>query len=617
MDALFSVVNRQDTYQAELTIDAADFDRDLPGVLCFSLAMPLNETSLTGGELIQRQGDWHRIRLHPVPSGPLNIQFSGSGSLRKGTDYPHGAYLEQSDKRTEVRIPAPGRYTTEPERPMTGNALVFIPSCRHRTSEQQLDCPATVRFIGDLWNCAWLQRLFDRLSDGVTPTLLNNSDSGWAVSAETDVRLSESFELSITEQGATLTYRDQSGFWQGQAFLFQYLLQWAVVGRLPACVLSDSAGFQYRGIHLDVVRHFFAASDLKRWWDVLALFQFNVFHWHLTDDDGWRLQSQRFPELTDVGAWRGPEETLPPQMGTGAQRYGGYYSAQQATDVVRHLAAMGIEVVPEMDLPGHARALLMSLPELVEVEDQSVYQSVQHYSDNVINPVYGETLTHLISLTKEWCELFPGPLFHLGCDEVPDGAWTQSPAVQQWQTSTEASPFTCLLQTMEDTVRQQGKALAGWQEIAQEGGVSKAVWVYSWQGVEAGQRAAEQGHPVVMLPAQYCYLDLAVTEADDDPGYNWAGVVNLKTVYQYQPLRGLSRDAAVNIQGVQYCLWTELLDTADKVEFMWFPRILAGAEVAWGSNTRHSFADFEVSADHWVQLLHRLGVGARSREMTW
>lgn len=613
MKAGFTVERREQSYLATMTL--LNPDRRRVEYLGFSLAMPLEEDSLRGGTLVERQGDWHRILIADPDASSLKLTFAGKGALPKGTDYPSGVYAETPQGRLDVELTRPARYDGESIGPLLPEVF-FIPGVKHTLSVESIAFPQTLFFRDDRWNCAWLQRLFSRL-DSVEPVAIEQADSGgWKAVSQQDTTLSDEFALVIDASGARLTYRSESGFFQGQSFLFQYLLQWGVHRRLPACDVRDTPSYEYRGIHLDVVRHFFRADEIKAWWDVLALFQYNAFHWHLTDDDGWRIESAAYPELTEVGAWRGPDDPLPPQMGTGRHRYGGCYTQAEVSDLVQHLAGLGVEVVPEMDLPGHARALLKSRPELAEADDASVYRSVQHYDDNVINSAFGTTMACLNTLISEWCDLFPGSLFHLGCDEVPEGAWSQSPAALEALQNGGVSPLVGLIADVSQLLKQRGKTLAGWEEIV-DGQPRERAWIYSWQGTEAGQAAADMGHSVIMTPAQHCYLDLAVTEEVDDPGYWWAGTVDMRRVYDYQPRAGMSEQAAAQVKGVQYCLWTELIDSTAKVEFMWFPRLLAGAEVVWGSNTNETYEAFERRAEQGVQLLLRLGLRVRCKKMSW
>lgn len=585
--------------------------------LCFSLLFPLDPSSLEGAQLIERQGDWHRLQLdHPWDGKqPLRISFAGAGSLRKLTDRPDGVYLQNGRQRRAVILPGAAERTAV-QAGATANELFFLPQPEYlQLDSHRQDWPAALNFHGERWNTAWLQRLFGRLHQ--TPSF---SETGLRLSEQRQPDLISAFRLRIQTSGIDLIHRDDSGFQAGQAYLMQYLLQWRLAGSLPACELAGTPRFNYRGVHLDVVRHFFAAEPIQHWLDLFALFQLNHFHWHLTDDDGWRVPSQAYPQIERIAAWRGPDAALPPQMGTGAEPYGGCYSADEIRATVQRAGELGITVVPEMDVPGHCRALLKALPELVEAEDQSVYRSVQHHDDNVINPALPATQSVIHTLIDEWCELFDGPLFHLGSDEVPQGAWLGSPAAKSWAHQQQRKPedlHGVFMAELEQAVQAHGKTAMGWEEIRTGNAVSQNTWILSWQGVEAGQAAAEAGHPVVMTPAQHCYFDLAVSDRPEDPGYYWAGTVDLSAVWHYDPTTGLSDTAAKHIQGVQACLWTELITTPDEAEFMWFPRLLGLAEVAWGSNQSGDFTDFEARAQHWMNLLAQLGVAGRDASLGW
>ncbi|WP_108123980.1 beta-N-acetylhexosaminidase [Saccharospirillum mangrovi] len=588
--------------------------------LCFSLLHPLDADSLEGAQLTDRQGDWHRLTLDTPWDGrePLRVRFQGAGQLRKLTDRPSGLYLQNGSERQAVVLPGEPERQSPIAQPLRAGELYFLPQPQHlNIATTALDCPAQLAFHGNRWNLTWLQRLLDRLPDAATFAF---SDSGFSVREQHDTALNHAFRLNIGRDGMVLTHRDSAGFQTGQAYLMQYLLQWTLAGTLPACELAGTPRFGYRGVHLDVVRHFFDIKPIQGWLDLFALFQFNHFHWHLTDDDGWRVASNAYPQLAQTAAWRGPDEALPPQMGSGAQRYGGCYSAEQIRATVQRATELGITVVPEMDVPGHCRALLKALPELVEADDQSVYRSVQHHNDNVINPALPATQTVIRTLINEWCDLFSGPLFHLGSDEVPEGAWLGSPAAQAWAEQQGRSPHDLhgvFMAELEQAVQARGKTAMGWEEIRTGNAVSTDTWVLSWQGVSAGQKAAEAGHPVVMTPAQHCYFDLAVSDRPEDPGYYWAGTVDLATAWHYQPTDGLSDAAASNVKGVQACLWTEVVTTPSEAEFMWFPRLLATAEVAWGSHQYDDFEAFNERAVAWMNRLAHLGVHGRDAALGW
>lgn len=620
LTAAVSVVRGEQDYEATvtLTLDAA---ADIQATeLCLSLVHPMETSTLSGATLIEQQGDWHRLALPSPWSGkaPLVIRFRGEGRLPKLTDRPYGLYLVTPNGCIEADVlGSPRRDVTAPT-PISPDDLAFIPKPQQQTLGTTLmGCPKALNFVGDSWNTDWLCRLWRRLTVIDVPT---RDAAGLLIRAERVPELKTAFELTVTTTGILLSYRDDDDFQAGQAYVMQYLVQWPLAGSLPTCVLAGNPRFGYRGVHLDVVRHFFEADTIRDWFDILALFQFNRFHWHLTDDDGWRVESQAFTEIREIANVRGHGCVMPPQMGTGPNPYRGCYTADDIHQTVERARSLGIEVVPEMDVPGHARALLKTLPELVEPDDQSSYRSVQHHSDNVLNPALKATHRVIHTLIKEWCDLFPGELFHLGSDEVPEGAWLGSPASKAWAERTGQHPSDLhgtFMAELEQVVKTHGKTAAGWEEIRTGDRISSDTWVFSWQGVEAGQAAAEAGHLVVMTPAHHAYLDLAVTDAADDPGYYWAGTVNLDDVWQYNPLEGLSQEAQSRVQGVQACLWTEIVTTPSEAEFMWFPRLLGLSEVAWGSNQQGVFREFEDRTAHWMSVLAHLGVQGRARSMGW
>ncbi|MBU2863643.1 family 20 glycosylhydrolase [Reinekea forsetii] len=586
--------------------------------ICFSFVSPFTDDQLNGGTLVERQGDWHRILLdEPLrPEHDIRLTVRSKGSLTKASDYPEGVYLENNVSRLKVSTNAKITRNTESNYWLKSKTAAFIPQCDVVEHESTVTKPKAIHFQGEIWSIDWFERMTGKLGFRFE----SKTDQAWLLSAQCDGSLDVLFKLEISQDGGRLIYRDKAGFYQGQAFILQYLLQLIKNEEMFALTLQGGAYFSYRGIHIDVVRHFFSAATLQEWLDVFALFHYNQFHWHLTDDDGWRVPSDAFPELEQKGSVRGPGLTLPPQMGTGCELYQGIYSKDQIKHVVRHASELGINVVPEMDLPGHARALLKALPELQEKEDQSLYQSVQFFDDNVINPAYGDTINIVKTLLSEWCELFPGRLFHIGSDEIPAGVWQRSPSALQWAAETN-QPIEnlqgVLLNAVEQHLSTFGKTMAGWEEVVEGEGTSSNTWVYSWQGVDAGIKAAKLGHSIVMTPAQHCYLDLAVTTKHDDPGYYWAGTVDLAATYNYDPYKGVPIEYQGNIKGVQMCLWSELIHNKTDAEYMMFPRLLAGSELGFNNNTKGDFSAFYGRVQRWMPLLSALGFSVRAEKDSW
>lgn len=237
------------------------------------------------------------------------------------------------------------------------------------------------------------------------------------------------YKLKVAEESIKIEAGSSSGFTHACATLLQLIK----VGDQPAsmevvcCSIKDRPRFRYRGMMLDCARHFHSVEQVKRLINQLAHYKFNTFHWHLTDDEGWRIEIKSLPQLTDIGAWRGLDETNEPQYTHLAERYGGFYTQEDIKDVVAFASKRGITVIPEIDVPGHCRAAIKSLPHLlVEAEDTTEYRSIQHYNDNVINPALPGSYEFIDKVLEEVSALFPAPYVHIGADEVPNGVWSKS-----------------------------------------------------------------------------------------------------------------------------------------------------------------------------------------------
>jgi hexosaminidase len=366
---------------------------------------------------------------------------------------------------------------------------------------------------------------------------------------------------------------------------------------IPCVQIEDYPHFGWRGMHLDVSRRFFDVQFVKRYLDQLALHKLNVFHWHLTDDDGWRVEIKKYPKLTRVGAWRGPKEALPPSYESGNQRYGGFYTQAQIREVIRYAAARHILIVPEVDVPAHSRAAIVAYPELLCTGDPFKFKSAQDVRGNVLCPSQELTYKFLEGVFGELADLFPGPYIHVGGDERPKGPWEQCDRCQKRMKDEHLADGRFLqdrfLKRLQVFLRTRGKTMVGWDELEQESVLDKDYIVMAWQSVEAGLAAARKGYPVVMAPSPFTYFDLAYTEEKVEPGQRWAGVVSVEKAYSFDPRpANLAPDVAKRILGVEGCLWSEMLVTPDRPDYMAYPRICALAEVAWTPQSERSWPDF-------------------------
>ncbi|EKO5174514.1 TPA: beta-N-acetylhexosaminidase [Vibrio vulnificus] len=428
------------------------------------------------------------------------------------------------------------------------------------------------------------------------------------------------YQLKISQEQVRVEAGSSSGFVHATASLLQLLDYNSITqeAQLACCSISDSPRFRYRGMMLDCSRHFHSVEQVKRLINLLAHYKFNTFHWHLTDDEGWRVEIKAFPALTEIGAWRGVDEAIEPQYTHISQRYGGFYSQEEIKEVVAYAAQRSIMVIPEIDVPGHCRAAIKSLPEmLVEVEDDTVYRSIQNYSDNVLNPGLSTTYQFLDGVLEEIAQLFPAPYVHIGADEVPHGVWSNSPSCQAlmkqhgYQDYKELQGH--LLRHAEQKLRSLGKRMLGWEEAQHGDKVSKDTVIYSWLSEDAAVNCARQGFDVVLQPAQTTYLDMTQDYAPEEPGVDWANPLPLEKAYNYEPLANIPADDPIHkrIWGIQTALWCEIINNPERMDYMLFPRIIALAEACWTQKEHRDWNDFLSRLKGHLPLLDKQGIKYR------
>lgn len=404
---------------------------------------------------------------------------------------------------------------------------------------------------------------------------------------------------------------------QGACWGLQTLLQLLREGTLPALEIEDFPRFTWRGGHLDVCRHFMPLDFVKRFIDLLAMHKFNTFHWHLTEDQGWRIEIKRYPKLTEIGAWR--EETVvgharEPQ-GFDGQRHGGFYTQDEAREIVAYARRRGITVVPEIEMPGHAQAAVASYPELGQAPGPVKVWTTFGVTEHVYN-VSDFTLEFLRNVLDEVMDIFPGPYIHIGGDECPKTEWKQSPAAQERIQAEglkdEDELQSWFIRQFDAYLSSKGRKLVGWDEIL-EGGLAPGATVMSWRGEEGGIEAAKQGKDVVMTPGTWTYFDHYQSENRDTEPLAIGGCTPLQKVYGYEPIpAGLPDSARARVLGSQFQTWTEYMPNPQHVEFMILPRMLALAEVLWSPADLRNWDDFLPRCRSAVAWLDSRGVNHRA-----
>lgn len=429
------------------------------------------------------------------------------------------------------------------------------------------------------------------------------------------------YELAITPQVINITGGDQAGKFYALQSLFQ-LMPVKPAGKLtvPGVTITDEPRFKYRGMHLDVTRHFFPVEFVKKYIDLISQYKFNYFHWHLTDDQGWRIEIKKYPKLTEIGSKR-PETHVgrytPNFQGDGIP-VEGFYTQEQVKEVVAYAKARFVTVVPEIEMPGHSSAALAAYPEFGCKTD---YAYKVQMTWGIFKEVYCPTETTFSFLTDvltEVAALFPdSPYIHVGGDEVLKDFWKDSSAVLELRArenlKDEHEVQSYFIRRMETVVNKLGKRVIGWDEIL-EGGLAPNATVMSWRGVKGGIEAAKAKHDVIMTPTDFAYLDYAQGDPATEP-LNIGGFVPLEKVYSFDPVpKELTADEAKYILGGQGNIWTEYMKTPEKVEYMAFPRVVALSEVLWSRPEDKDFLDFGWRLSKQLPRLDAQNVGYRIPE---
>ena len=385
---------------------------------------------------------------------------------------------------------------------------------------------------------------------------------------------------------------------------------------LPAVEISDYPRFSYRGAHLDVSRHFFPVDSVKRFIDMLALHNINRFHWHISDDQGWRIEIKSRPELTEIGSKR-TETVIGHNTGKyDGQPYGGFYTQEEAKEIVAYAADRHITVIPEIDMPGHMQAALTAYPELGCTGGPYEVWKIWGISDDVLCAGNDETLKFIDDVLGEIIEIFPSEYIHVGGDECPKVRWKTCPKCQarikalgikgDKKHSAEAYLQSFIITHAEKFLNGKGRQIIGWDEIL-EGGLAPNSTVMSWRGESGGIEAAKQHHDVIMSPNTYLYFDYYQSKDVENEPEAIGGYLPIERVYSYEPMpKSLTPEEQKYIKGVQANLWTEYIPTFSQVEYMELPRMAALAEVQW-TNAPKDFKAFLPRLVRMTELYDRLG----------
>lgn len=444
-----------------------------------------------------------------------------------------------------------------------------------------------------------------------TNLIMNPGQSGtirYSIDEAAKDKNPEGYELKVTDKGIDLRAASEAGLFYGK----QTLLQLVTPEGIPFVSIQDAPRFPYRGVHMDVSRHFFPKEEVLKLLDVMAFYKLNVLHFHLTDNGGWRIQLDKYPKLTTHGAFRTESDWR--KWWDGKDRkyllegtpeaYGGYYTKDDIREIVAYAAARHIDILPEVEFPGHSDEVFAAYPELTC--SGKPYQSSDFCIGNE------QSFTFMEDVLTEVIELFPWKYIHIGGDEAEKAGWKKCPKCQALMKQKGMKHVdelqSYMIHRAEEFLISKGRKMIGWDEILQ-GGLAPEATVMSWRGEDGGIKAARMGHDVIMTPGNYMYFDFYQADPKTQP-YAIGGYTPVKRVYSYNPVPvdSLTAEEQAHILGVQANTWSEYIPTSEHLEYMMFPRVLALAEIAWTPQEDRTWEDFKPRMNAHIPVLQKKGI---------
>jgi len=444
---------------------------------------------------------------------------------------------------------------------------------------------------------------------GIARTVAAGRARGFAFFVDKTLGAGE-YRIEVTAKYAAVSASTHEGFLYAIQTLRQ-LMPVEVYGRkavpdagwkIPCVTISDKPLYGWRGLHLDCSRHFFSVAEVKRYLDIMAIYKLNRFHWHLTDDQGWRVELKHYPELTQVGAFRDGTQYTHNESDVDDVRYGGYYTQDQIREVIDYAGKLGIMVVPEIDLPGHMQAVLATYPQLGCTGGPYEVRKIWGVSEDVLCGGKAGSYEFLRNVIEEVADLFPGPYFHIGGDECPKVRWEKCPDCQakikelglkgdpsrknagpEWELQSYMTAF------VSDVLASKGKKLIGWDEI-RYGGTKGDEIIMSWLGMKQARAAVEEGLRIIACPINYCYYNFYQVKPYDEQPIAMGGYIPLEKAYSFDPFtpespkkpeRCIPEEYRSRVMGVQANLWAEFISSDEALEYQLLPRVMALSEVAW------------------------------------
>ena len=586
--------------------------------ICFSLVYSIQD--IIGANISKKVGRYYEIYSQEDEIF-LTLQEPRIGSYNLSCG-PEGLFvLDKNDQKVECKIiPLKFENPIEPivyadEKDKIFNPVIPLPNLLKLDEETIPIKDLNFKIPTDEKN------FFDNLKNIFYASNIKfNTSSGYSIVFKRQDLKSEEYKINIKKEFISIEYSDYGGKLYSIITLIQLINFYKTY--LPICSIEDKPSFNWRGMHLDCARQFYTIDEIKRLMDYMCFFKLNRFHWHLTDNEAWRVELECYPNLTKVGAYRGYNEIIPPFYGTGYNKTGGYYSRSQILELIEYARGRNIEIMPEIDLPAHSWTLLQVMPELRDTSSNMVSEDVGNYQNNTINPAVEETHRFLKNILEELSEIFSFNIIHVGVDERPKESWEGSPKVIEYMKKNGIGSFDELqdeyMNTIINILKKSNKLTAAWNEAAlpphndigsagSAGKIDKSCIIFAWEHPDVGIMSAKKGFKTVLCPGHKTYFDMAHNNSTYERGICWAATIEVKQVFDWEPLKDFATKDLDNVLGIQGQLWSETITDKDYFDKMINPRLATLAEIAWCSKAKRSWAQFRSSLLHNLDYLSKLG----------
>ena len=586
--------------------------------ICFSLVYSIQ--TIQGGSIIKKVGRYYEINAEQDEIF-LSLQEPRIGSYNLSCG-PEGLFvLDKNDKKIDCKV-----------KPLNFESLIpqiVYSEDNNKIFNPIIPLPNNLKLKNETTQIKDLifkipsneKEFFNNFENLIIASDIKfNSLTGFPIVFVKTKLKPEEYKITIDKNLLTIHYSDYGGKFYSIISLIQLLNYYN--SNLPLGLIQDSPALNWRGMHLDCARQFYSIDEIKRLLDYMSFFKLNRFHWHLTDNEAWRVELQCYPNLTKVGAFRGYNEAIPPFYGTGYHKSGGYYSRTEIKELIEYAKLRNIEIMPEIDLPAHSWTLLQVMPELRDSSSNIISEDVGNYPNNTINPALDETHIFLKKILEELSDIFSFNVIHVGVDERPKESWEGSPQVIEYMKNNNINSFDELqddyMNNIISILKKSNKLTAAWNEaalpphndIGSSGGagkIDKSCIIFAWEHPDVGLMSAKRGFKTVLCPGHTTYFDMAYNNSTHERGICWAATIEVKEVFDWKPVDGYSANNLENILGIQAQLWSETITNKSYFDEMINPRLAALAEIAWCSEAKRSWVDFRSSLKNNLEYLSKIG----------